>query len=41
MRLRRLVIPAVVAGAVLAPAPAFADGNNTQCNTNKGDRLQP
>jgi hypothetical protein len=36
MRLRKLVVPAVVAGAVLAPAPAFADGNNTQCNTNNG-----
>ncbi len=38
MRLRRMVIPALVAGAVLAPAPAFADGpdSNSQCNTNNG-----
>ncbi len=36
MKLRKIAVPALVAGAVLAPTAAFADSNNTQCNTNNG-----
>jgi hypothetical protein len=34
-KLRKVFVPALVAGAVLAPAPALAD-DNAQCNTENG-----